>query len=348
MAAQTVCAQTNKEKALAKTEDAIKLMDDGQIKESIKLLEEAIKLDPTSATYPYEMAYAYYSEEDYKSAIKTLEKIENYSDVTDQTFQLLGNSYDYLEKSDKAVAAYKKGLEKFPKSGRLYLELGTLNANKQDYSTAAYYYEKGIQVEPAFPSNYYNACKIYCLSTEKVWTMLYGEIFMNLERNTKRTEEISKLLFNTYKKQIKLTSDSSLSVSFSKSSTINIGDLNDSGKLKMPFGVMVYEPTLMMSMLFVKKIDINSLDSIRSKFVDNYYARKFDKTYPNVLFAYQKKVKDAGFMDAYNHWILMKGDEDNFIIWQNKNKTKWDDFVTWFTENTLKLTDTNKFYREQY
>lgn len=52
--------------------EAIKLMDNGKFDESIKLLEEAQKLDPKKFDYPYEIAYAHYIQEDYKGAIKIL------------------------------------------------------------------------------------------------------------------------------------------------------------------------------------------------------------------------------------------------------------------------------------
>jgi hypothetical protein len=74
----------------------------------------------------------------------------------------------------------------------------------------------------------------------------------------------------------------------------------------------------------------------------------FDKTYPNVLFTYQKQIKDAGHMEAYNHWVLMKGDENGFGKWLSANKGKWDSFVKWFGDNKLKLNTSNKFYKEQY
>jgi hypothetical protein len=66
------------------------------------------------------------------------------------------------------------------------------------------------------------------------------------------------------------------------------------------------------------------------------------------LFNYQKKVKDAGHIEAYNHWILMKGNEDGFEKWHSENEEKWDNFVKWFTDNGLKIDEKNKFFREQY
>jgi tetratricopeptide (TPR) repeat protein len=346
-AGQIAFGQTNKEKALEKGQEAIKLMDDGKVPESIKLLEEAQKLDPDRFDYPYELAYAHYLKEDYKGAVKILEKNKSHKDVTERLFQLLGNCYDVLGNSDKAFEAYDEGLKIFPNSGMIYLEKGNVHWNKKEYGKALPFYEKGIEVDPKFPSNYYRATRIYCGSTEEVLGLLYGEIFMNLERNSKRTAEISKLLFDTYKSEIKFTSDTSMTVSFCQQMTMNVNAISDPKNIKLPF-CMIFEPTLLMSIAFEKSIDINSLDKIRSTFIDNYFNNERDKTYPNVLFSYQKKVKDAGHIEAYNHWILMKGDEEGFDKWQSANKDKWDNFVKWFNDNGLKVDNSNKFYSGQY
>ena len=345
---QILYGQTNKDKALAKGQEAIKLMDNGQVDESIKLLEEAQKLDPDRFDYSYEIAYAHYLKEDYKGAIKILEKHINHKDVTERLFQLLGNSYDVIGKTDKAFASYDAGLKKFPNSGIIHLEKGNVHWNKKEYGKALPYYEKGIEVDPQFSSNYYRAARIYCGSTEEVWGMIYGEIFMNLERNSKRTAEISELLYDTYKSEIKFTSDTSFSVSFSQNVSINANNLKDPSKMKLPFGIGIYEPTLMFSILGEKAINMETLNKIRSIFIDNYFKNGHDKTYPNVLFNYQKRVKESEHIEAYNHWILMKGDEDEFEKWYSENEEKWNNFIKWFTDNELKIDEKNKFFREQY
>lgn len=336
-AGQMLYGQTNKELALAKGREAVELIDNGKLDESIVLLKEAQKLDPDRIDYPYELALVQYMKEDYKGAIKILEKQLKHKDVTDRIFQMTGNSYDMLGNQDKAFKYYDLGLEKFPNSGILYLSKGIVNEKLDKYNEAVSNYEKGIAFSPKYPSNYYRATRIYCNSTEEVWGMIYGEIFMNLERNSARTAEISKMLYDTYKSEIKFSSDTSFSVSFSQNATININDLADPSKMKLPFGVGVYEPTLMFSILSEKTIDINSLNRIRSSFIDNYFENGHDKTYPNILFSYQKKVKDAGHIEAYNYWILMKGDEGGFGKWHSENEEKWDKFVEWFTENPLRI-----------
>ena len=346
---QVSYGQTAKDQALAKAREGIRLEDEeGKFDEAIKLFGEAQKLDPENINYPYEMAYAYTSKKEYKKASNILEKLISHRDVHARVYQALGNAYDYQGNAKKAMEVYEKGIKRFPNSGEIYLELGNMEIIKKDYDKALRYYEKGIEVDPKFSSNYYWASKIFCSSDEEVWGMIYGEIFMNLERNSKRTAEISKLLFETYKSEIKFTSDTSFSVSFSKSATINVNDLQDPKKLKIPFGIGAYEMTLMTAVLGETIIDINSLDNIRTRFIESYFKGDNAKNYPNILFDYQRKVLNAGHLEAYNHWILMKGDENSFEKWHSENKTKWDDFVKWFSANEMQLDLTQKFYRAQY
>lgn len=57
---------------------------------------------------------------------------------------------------------------------------------------------------------------------------------------------------------------------------------------------------------------------------------------------------DKGYFEAYNYWLLMKGDEDESDTWIGKNKEKWDEFVKWYTDNPMKINDSNKFYKDRY
>jgi tetratricopeptide (TPR) repeat protein len=343
LSAGQLFGQTKKELAVSRGTEAVRLMEDGKIEESIKLLEEAARLDPDNIIYPYETAYAQYMGKNYQKAIDILIPLTKRKDTNEGVFQLLGVTYDDTDQKDKAIEAYEAGLKKSPESGRLYLELGGVYSKAKEYGKAISSYEKGIDVDPGFPSNYYRLAKLFLNSEEEVWGMIYGEIFINLERNSARTTEISKLLYDTYKSEITFTSDTSFAVSFSKDNTINM----NSKKIELPFGVGVYEITLMIGMVLEKEINIHSLDRIRTAFVTNYFKGN-DKKYPNVLFDYQNRILKEGHLEAYNHWILMAGDEDGFTLWEGANKEKWNKFVEWFKPNGLKIDGKNKFIRTQY
>lgn len=339
---QNANSQTNKELALSKGKEAIKLMDEGKLDESIKLLKEAKKLDSEKFDYPYELAYAHYLKKDFHEAINILETITDHKNVQTQLYQLLGNSYDIIGKSEKALEVYNAGLKKFPNAGSLYLEQGNVYLEKNQPENALPFYEKGIEADPKYPSNYYRATQIYCNSTEELWGMMYGEIFINLERNSKRTSEISQLLFETYKNEIKFTSETTAEVSFSQNVIMAVDD--NPKEIKLPFS-LIYEPTLLLAVTSEKAIDLNSLDRIRTNFLQNYKQFGHHKTHPNVLFDYQYKLLENGNLEAYNYWLLSQGDFDNFDKWRNANKDKWDKFVDWYTKNPIKIDNNNKFVR---
>lgn len=347
--AQISYAQTDKEKAYKKWEEAYELEEAGKFTDAIKILEEAQKLDPDNIGYPYEIAFAYSKIKEYKKAISIAEKLLNHKDAVDLFYELIGNAYDYLGNPDKAIETYETGLKKFPNSGRLNLEIGIVRMNNGNEFDALKYYENGIKVDPKFPSNYYWAGKIYFNTAVPVWGMIYGEIFMNLERGTTRTEEMSKLLYDTYKSQIKFATDSNIFVCFSTTNAIYISpemiDKRPLLRFNNVFEILMKIPAALEEN---NGIDINSLDRIRKGFLELYYQKGFDTSYPNILFEYQKKILESENLEAYNHWVLMQGDIDAFDKWLSDNKEKWDKFMNWFEKNPLKIDENHRFYRRQY
>ncbi len=340
-------AQRSKDEALNNVKQALILESQGKLAEAIALLEEAAKLDPDAIKVAYELAIGYYTKGDYNKAKDILEGLLARKDVFSSIYQLLGNTYDKLGNVEKAVASYINGLAKFPDAGELYLEMGTMYLSRKEYDQAIAYYEKGIKSSPAFASNYYWAAKIFCNSDEAVWGMIYGEIFLNLERDSNRTDEISKLLFDTYTKKIRFPRDSAFQVNFSKPTNATVFD-SAKNKHKTPFAKAVYEPTLMLALLNEKNVDINSLSRIRKYFIESYFKSGTYEDYPNALFDFQYRVLKAGHWDAYSRWILFKGDEAGGNLWVNANQKKWDDFIMWFTKNKMLLDPNYKFYRAQY
>ena len=100
-------------------------------------------------------------------------------------FQIGGNVYKALEEAKECEKVYKKGLKKFPKSGPLYSEYGELLWATKDYS-AIDNGKKEFRWIPAYSGNYYNAAIYYFYTKDKVWSLIYGEIFVNMESLSQR------------------------------------------------------------------------------------------------------------------------------------------------------------------
>lgn len=331
--ATTSSAQNKKAMAAEISENAMKMLEEGKIDEAIVQLTKAAKLDPSDYHYPYEIGYAYQLKNDYPKALEQLKKVVKFRDADDLCYQFLGNLHDQAGDTAKALAAYKAGLKKFPNSGRLYMELGNVYFTHNDYEKAVYYYETGIDKDPTFSSNYFRAAIIFLDGTEKVWGMLYGELFVNLERNTDRTRSMSKLLYSNYQSQVKKENDTAISISFSKVNS---------------FGTSVYEPLMGKGFATANAIDMEAMCMARKTFIDEFYKENYAQQYPNSLFEYEKKISDLGYSEAYNHWILLQGDVTGFDAWKATHTKEYNAFTQWFVKNPLILTDQDHFVRGQY
>ncbi|SEW42995.1 tetratricopeptide repeat protein [Chitinophaga arvensicola] len=353
-------AQTKAEQAREKTDEAIRLMDGGKPEASLPLLEEALKLTPDDPDIRYEQGFAYYLMKDYKEARNIMKKLLKADDPGAKAYQMLGNCYDLLEDSKKAIATYEDGLKRYPDAGNLYLERGIMELKAEQYTNALRVFEKGIEKAPMFSSNYYWASKLFCTGSDmKYWGMMYGEIFVNLERSTRRTEEISQLLFNTYKKQISFPADSAPQSNFTGVVHVNITYNTKSGpeallellkaaNTKTNYGKDIYDPVMRKALVGEQAIDLASLNRVRCRFLEEYEAQGFQEKKPVVLFDFEREVKAAGHLEAYHYWVLGSGDKIAFNHWQLANNDKWEHFKEWIGDHPFRITEENKFNMEKY
>lgn len=332
----------NNDKARELYKKAIKLVDDEQkYDEAIEVYKEAEKYDPETIVFPYEIAFTYYLKKDYKKAIEIANPLLEREDVFSEIYRLVGNAYDMCGKKEKAIEAYKKGLEKFPDAGKLYHELGIVEMNRGNPSKAVQYYEKGVSVNPKYPSNYYELTKIYCKTTEKIWGVIYGEIFMHIEPDTKRTQEISKLLYETYYFALDVADARHKQVSFTKNIVTN-------QKVEsLPFTIN-FEMNMALCIIDVNKINIKSLNKIRTRFIKKWFERGLDKEYPVALFDWQRDAVKKGYFKSYNYWLFNRGAESEFDKWYDNNKDDFKSFAKWFVRNQLDLNIKNCFVRTKF
>ncbi|PZD78788.1 lipopolysaccharide assembly protein LapB [Mesonia sp. K7] len=330
-----IFSQNNNEKL----KEAIKLMDAGKLDESIVLLQECANTEPDNYIYPYEIALAYVYKKDYKQAIKILDKAKKLEPSSSQIYQLLGNSYSYLGKPKKAIQIYEKGMKLFPDAGNLYLEKGNVYWYQQKFNEAVDSYKKGIEIDPMFSSNYFRLAKIYLKTNDKLSGLIYGELFMNLERNTARTEEMSELLFFTYKDAITIE-ENKTDYNFCEI-IVDVNDLNS--EFKVPFCLIFVNNFLDINSDY-KEVNLLTLSKMRTNLITNYFKKDY-KTHPNILLQYLKKIQDNNYIDEYNHYIFQKGFPEEFEKWAYIKSYEYSRFLDWYSkpENTLEIKKGNIF-----
>lgn len=271
----------------------------GDYANAILVLNRALQQKPEDLELRKDLAFSYYLQRDYVKALAAAKPLPERADADVQCFQILGLVYKAIEERKECEKLYKAGLKKFPNSGVLYNEYGEMLWTKQDYS-AIKYWEKGIEVDPNFSGNYYNAAKHYYMTFDKVWGLIYGEIFLNLESYSKRTAEIKDILLDGYKKL------------FAES------NLQAKQEVKNPF-VAAYLATMTKNASQVNAgITPESLTALRTRFILDWFEKEGD-TYPFRLFEYQRQLLKEGMFDAYNQWIF--GAAQNLPAFENWTTT---------------------------
>ena len=251
---------------------------------AILVLNRALALQPNDLEITKDLGLNYYYMKDYKKSIEVLTPLFTRNDVDDQCFQIAGDAYWALENAGEAENTYRKGIKKLPNSGALYNELGKVLWTKNDF-TAIKQWEKGIENDPGFAGNYFNASKYYYFTTDKVWSLLYGEIFLNIDPKSAYGPEIKNILLEGYKK---LFADA---------------NLEKSNKDKNSFVVAFLKTMNKQSALASSGINAETLTMIRTRFIldwDANYAAKF----PFKLFELHRQYTQEGLFDVYNQWVF--------------------------------------------
>jgi tetratricopeptide (TPR) repeat protein len=293
-------------------------MRSGDYPNAIIVLSNALKLDPTNLEIQKDLTFSYYLQRNYSSAVESGRKLIARKDADEQCYQILGMALKAIDERKEADKMYKRGIKKFPSSGELYNEYGEMLWVKQD-AEAIRFWEKGIEVDPNYSSNYYNASKFYYYTYDKVWSLLYGEIFINLESYSRRTPEIKSLLVESYKKlftDLKTPKSSAgknpftaayLSVNNDQAAAINLG------------------------------VTPESLSILRSKFILEWFEKYGDK-YPYRLFDYQRQLLKDGLFDAYNQWAFGASlGLPAFQTWISQHADDYNRFISFQKGRVFKL-----------
>ncbi|MDQ6762208.1 MAG: tetratricopeptide repeat protein [Bacteroidota bacterium] len=292
-------------------EDAQKIQDNarafmrqGDYANASLILSRAIQQYPNNIEIAKDLAYNYYLQKENSKALEVIKPLLEKDNADDQTYQIAGTIYRALDQQKDAEKLYKKAIKSFPKSGTLYNDYGEMLWAKKDYS-AIKLWEKGIEMDPSYGNNYYNACKFYFLSTDKIWCLLYGEIFVNIESFTSRTAEVKNILLDGYKK---LFADPDL-----------LKDSKDKSAFEMAFLTTMNKQ----SNVAIRGLNAETLTMIRTRFIldwNNSYSSKF----PYRLFELHENLLEQGLFSAYNQWIF--GAAQNLSAYQNWTSTHAEEY----------------------
>jgi len=300
----------------------------GDYNNAVLVLNRAVQQDPDNTEVQKDLAFALYLATDYNRALEIIKLILDKKDADVQVYQIAGMIYKAKEVIVEADKLYKKGIKKFPESGVLYNDYGELLWYKRD-NNAVKQWEKGIQMDPNYSGNYFNAARYYYYTSDKSWSIIYAEIFVNMESYSRRTIEAKNLLLECYKKLLTDT------------------DIMKNQNSKNPFTIAYLTAMSRQSSVISIGITPESLTALRTRFVldwDDKYAIKF----PYRLFEYHRQLLKEGLFESYNQWLF--GPVQNltaFQNWTNKHTESYLAFTTFQHARVFKLPQGQSYQNYQ-
>jgi tetratricopeptide (TPR) repeat protein len=299
-----VTAQNEESKTLQQT--ARSFMMQGDWDNAVLVLNRALQQDKNSLDLQKDLIQCYYYKRDFDKAVEGIKSLINREDADVMTFQLAGNVYKALEDPKECEKIYKQGLKKFPTSGPLYSEYGELLWSRKDYN-AINLWEKGIELDPGYGGNYYNAALFYFYTKDKVWSLIYGEIFVNMESLSQRGAAMKELLFKGYKEKL-----------FAETDLLK-GETNN----KSAFAKAFLETMNKQAALISRGVTTSSLIMVRTRFILDWF-ENYGSKFPHRLFDYHQQLLREGLFDAYNQWLF--GTVESLASFDNWTKTHAEEY----------------------
>src|SRR5450432_270172 len=311
--------------AKAMQETAHNFIKDGDLSNAVLVLNKAHEADPNNLSISKDLALTYFQKSDYPKMQIVMKPLLERPDADVEVYQLGGMLNKVTGDSKECERIYKKGLKTFPESGPLLNDYGDFLWNKQDYS-AIKQWEHGIQVDPSYTGNYYNAAKYYYFTKDKSWSLIYGEIFVNMESYSRRTAEIKNILIEGYKKLFTET------------------DMMNNQDPKNEFVAAFLTNMNKQANAAKNGITTETLTMIRTRFLLDWFEKDAAK-FPFKLFDYERQLVKEGNFNAYNQWLF--GSVQNlaaFETWTNTHSTEYKQFTTLQTNRLFKL-GTGQYYQ---
>ncbi|MCX8020104.1 MAG: hypothetical protein N2747_06380 [Chitinophagaceae bacterium] len=302
----------------------------GDFDNAVLLLSRALEKEKNNLELYKDLILSYYMKRDYTRAVENVKNVIEREDADETTYQIAGMVYRAIEEAKEFEKVYKKALRKFPKSGPLLSEYGEYLWARKDYS-AIKFWEEGIKVDPSYSGNYYNAARYYFFTKDKVWSLLYGEIFVNMETTGERCAAMKEMLYKGYKEKL-----------FSETDLLKSEESN-----KNPFARRFLEIMNRYSSMVNKGINTDVLIMIRTRFILDWFADKNNvNKFPFRLFDYLKQLISEGMFEAYNRWLFGPAEDlAAYDKWIKSHQQEYNKFIG-FQKNRVFRMPAGQYYQK--
>jgi hypothetical protein len=310
----------------------IALHDDGKYAEEISKYQEALSIDKNSTTANYELSYSYFTNKQYEEAVSYSSYVIKLNKGSlEDAYIILGSSLDYMQKTQKAISTYEKGLKKFPESYLLNYNLALTCFNQKEYDKAEKATINAIKLKPTHASSHLLLSSIMKSKGERIKSLLPLYYFLMLEPESKRAETSYINLIEQLNKGVVKTDEKNINVNLalgnSKKDDFDSAEMlisllaaskyTEENKDKTEMQLFVENNKSIFSIL-------GELNNKKNSFWWDFYAERLNN------------LEKTDNYEAFSYYISQSKNDETVNNWIAENSSKIYKFEDWMKKNIMK------------
>lgn len=188
----------------------------------------------------------------------------------------------------------------------------------------------------ARPESYELLATSFGNTTEKVWAVIYGEVYCNLSPDPERVSRVGSLVYQWYEGSLSRQGNG-LSVSLTENA-------QSTSQKQLPFESL-FEQAFLMGAAGVKgnfpPLSIQTLIAIRKNQLSLWNQKKLPET---ELVRRQEAILSAGHFEAYSYWLFKGARAEEFSEWIKNHQDQFQGWLNWQNKNKFAV-ETPDFQR---
>lgn len=308
----------------------------GHLQQAITMYKQAIQAAPGIMLLHRELGQALHISGSYTEASEVLAAVIDNGAADEETYHIMISSLMSKGDRKKAQSIIQSALERYPHSGLLYHIEGQVYESAGKNEDALQSWVTGIEQDPAYHMNYYDATRAYMNTNKIAWALLYGEMFVNIEQQTPRSHDVRKMLLECYRR---------LFQSIGKTDAPKFGA--PAAAKPRSFEEAVNATYVKLSPVVADGLTAENLIMLRTRFIMDWYTMGYHKKYPFSLFTRHDDMLRNGYFDIYNQWLFGKAENANvYAAWVKFHNEAIPELEEYLKEKTYRPSASD-FYNDK-
>lgn len=304
-------------------EEGIRLHDEGKYPEAIAKYKAALEFDGRSALANYELAFSFFRNQQYDSAIKYSQTVLTLNAGNEhESYIILGNALDLSGQPGAAVKTYEKGLAANPGSHLLHYNLALTEYNQKNYNAAERAARNAISAKPDHASSHLVLSAAMQQTGQRIKAILPLYYFLMLEPNSNRSKPNYAVLKRLLNQGVEKKDEKNINISISASQD------DEFGAAELMIGLLSASK---LSRDNKNKSELASFAELNESLFNVLGELKKEKTgiWWDVYVATFDKLTNSGNLEAFSYYISQSSDPGEVAKWTGANEQKMNNLLEW-------------------